>query len=227
MTSAPRRLILTETVYEMIKQQLVDHEIEPGSKLNINGIAAEMDVSPTPVREALARLESDGLVVKRSLAGYTAAPLMSGADFGDLFEMRMLLEPVAAAHAATRIAASDLAALDDHLAEMRNAHGASRETLRLFLHQDALFHARIASASGNELMADTLQRFHAHTHLYRLYFREGVTDATCREHERIVEALRDADPDTAAAAMRSHIRRAQQRLLPAVGDPASATSPGI
>jgi DNA-binding GntR family transcriptional regulator len=219
MASAPRRLILTETVYDLIQQRLVDHEIEPGSKLNINGLAAELEVSPTPVREALARLEADGLVVKRSLAGYTAAPLMSEADFEDLFEMRVLLEPAAASRAAGRVTAADLAALDDHLGQMRKAqHDASRETLRLFFQQDALFHGRIAAASGNALMADTLRRFHSHTHLYRLYFREGIAEATCREHERIVEALREADPDTAAAAMRSHIRRAQQRLLPALGD---------
>ncbi|MFE7711284.1 GntR family transcriptional regulator [Streptomyces sp. NPDC057486] len=219
MASAPGRLILAETVYDMIRQRLVSHEIEPGTKLNINGLAAELDVSPTPVREALARLESDGLVVKRSLAGYTAAPLMTSADFGDLFEMRLLLEPVAAARAATRITADDLLALEGHLREMRRVqHDASRETLRLFFLQDALFHARIANAVGNALMADTLRRFHAHAHLYRLHFREESAEATCVEHERILEALRESDPDISAAAMRSHIRRARQRLLPALGD---------
>jgi DNA-binding GntR family transcriptional regulator len=219
MASTPRRLILTETVYELIQQRLVDHEIEPGSKLNINGLAAELDVSPTPVREALARLEADGLVVKRSLAGYTAAPLMTEGEFNDLFEMRLLLEPVAAARSATRITAADLLGLDEHLGQMRKAQqDASLDTLRLFAQHDALFHGLIAAASGNALMADTLRRFHSHAHQYRLYFHEGMVEETCREHERIVEALREADPDTAAAAMRSHIRRAQQRLLPAVAD---------
>lgn len=219
MTATPRRQMLTDSVYDEIRQQLVDHDVEPGSKLNITGLAAQFDVSPTPVREALARLEADGLVIKRSLAGYTAAPLLSGKNFDDLFEMRMLLEPAAAARAATRIGAEDLDMLSEHLQEMRKAqHDTSRETLRLFVHHDALFHGLIASTGGNALMDDTLKRFHAHTHLYRLYFRDGIAEETCREHERIIQALREADPEVAGAAMRTHIRRAQTRLLPALTD---------
>jgi DNA-binding GntR family transcriptional regulator len=215
MAVTPRRQMLTDSVYDEIRQQLVDHEVEPGSKLNITGLAAQLDVSPTPVREALARLEADGLVIKRSLAGYTAAPLLSGKDFDDLFEMRMLLEPAAAARAATRIGAEDLDMLSEHLQEMRKAqHDTSRETLRLFVHHDALFHGLIAASGGNALMEDTLKRFHAHTHLYRLYFRDGIAEETCHEHERIIRALREADPEIAGAAMRTHIRRAQARLLP-------------
>jgi DNA-binding GntR family transcriptional regulator len=219
MAATPRRQMLTDSVYDEIRQQLVDHDVEPGSKLNITGLAAQLDVSPTPVREALARLEADGLVIKRSLAGYTAAPLLSGKDFDDLFEMRVLLEPAAAARAATRIGAEDLDMLSEHLQEMRKAqHDTSRETLRLFVHHDALFHGLIASTGGNALMDDTLKRFHAHTHLYRLYFRDGIAEETCREHERIIQALREADPEVAGAAMRTHIRRAQTRLLPALTD---------
>ncbi|MFI1092594.1 GntR family transcriptional regulator [Streptomyces sp. NPDC020917] len=208
---------MTDTVYEAIRKRLVYQEIGPGAKININGLAAELDVSPTPVREALARLEAEGLVLKRPMAGYSAAPLMSEADFEALFEMRLLLEPAAASLAAERISTGSLEVLDEHLHEMRGAqHGVSRDMRLLFVQQDALFHQQIAASAGNALMADTLERFHAHTHLYRLYFRDGITETTCQEHERIVEALRAADPDIAAAAMRSHLRRAQQRLLPAV-----------
>ncbi|MFI1769675.1 GntR family transcriptional regulator [Streptomyces sp. NPDC020800] len=205
--------MLTETVYDLLRQRLVDHGIEPGSKLNINALATDLDVSPTPVREALARLEADGLVVKRNLAGYTAAPLLSARAMEDIFEMRLLLEPVAAAKAATRISKADLTILDQFLEDMRKAAEAdTKETLRLFLHHDAAFHEQIAASSGNTLMANTLRRLHAHAHLYRLYFGSEISETTCREHERIVEALRDADPDVASGAMRTHIRRALERL---------------
>ncbi|WP_433174737.1 GntR family transcriptional regulator [Actinoallomurus sp. CA-150999] len=218
MTLIQPRQMLADTVYEAIEQRLVNHDLEPGAKLNISTLAQELDVSPTPVREALARLEADGLVVKRPNAGYAAAPLMGSKDFDELFEMRLLLEPAAAGRAAARVGEDDLRALTDTLAEMRKVQGGagSRETLRLFVHQDALFHDIIANSGGNTLMADTLRRFRAHTHLYRLYFREGITDATCREHERVLDALREADADAAAATMRTHLRRAQQRLLPTV-----------
>jgi DNA-binding GntR family transcriptional regulator len=208
------RTVLTETVYDLIRQRLVDHDIEPGSKININSLATELDVSPTPVREALARLEADALVIKRNLAGYAAAPLLNRQELDDLFEMRLLLEPAAASRAATRIAEADLAVLDGLLNEMRRASEGhnDKQTLRLFVHHDALFHEQIATSGANALMADTLRRLHSHTHLYRLYFGSAAAETTCREHERVLEALREADPDTAAGAMRAHIRRAQERL---------------
>ncbi|MET9480718.1 GntR family transcriptional regulator [Streptomyces sp. NPDC006638] len=217
VTPTPRRQALAETAYDTIRRRLVDHDIEPGSKLNINTLAQELEISPTPLREALARLEADGLVVKRSLAGYTAAALLSGRGLRELFEVRLLLEPAAASAAASRVTPADLLHLADQLAEMRGAAGdfASRSTLLLYLHHDAVFHDRIALLSGNVFLRSTLERLHAHTHQYRLSFREGWAEETCREHERILEAMGENDDETAAARMRTHLRRAQARLTEA------------
>jgi DNA-binding GntR family transcriptional regulator len=216
-SSASPRQMLTDTVYDVVRQRLVDHDIEPGGKVNINALAQELNVSPTPVREALARLEADGLLIRRSLAGYAAAPLLGTKEFNELFEMRMLLEPAAAAKAAAQIAETDLEALAADLAAMRDAHDlTSSETRRTFLDHDALFHDRIAQACGSTLMHDMLDRLHAHAHLYRLHFREGLAAETCREHGRILEALTERDADTAESAMRSHIRRSRDRLAAAL-----------
>ncbi|MBR7832070.1 GntR family transcriptional regulator [Actinospica durhamensis] len=210
--------MLSDSVYETIRRRLVNQEVAPGEKLNISTLAADLEVSPTPVREALARLEVEGLAVKRSLAGYTAAPLLSRRDFDDLFEMRLVVESAVAGRAATRISPADLETLDRLLEEMREARRTTNaEALRVFVDHDSLFHEQIATSSGNIMMADALRRLHAHTHLYRLYFHAGIAESTCTEHERIVDALRAADPDLAAAAMRSHLRRAQERLAPAAG----------
>ncbi|TDD73192.1 GntR family transcriptional regulator [Jiangella aurantiaca] len=91
----------------------MDHRIEPGAEVSIDGIARDFDVSPTPVREALARLESEGLVVKRPLRGYTAAPLFDAEGLRKLFEMRRILEPAAAGLAAGRMTPAAVAALVD------------------------------------------------------------------------------------------------------------------
>jgi hypothetical protein len=92
---------LSDRVYEVLKGQLMDRVLAPGEKINIDLLCRELEVSQTPIREALARLESDGLVTKRALAGYTVAPLLDAEGYDDLFEMRFILEPVAAARAAT------------------------------------------------------------------------------------------------------------------------------
>jgi len=224
--ASPRQL-LTDRVYDAVRQRLVDNEIEPGDKININALAQELDVSPTPVREALARLEAEGLLMRRSLAGYAAAPLLSVKEFNELFEMRLLLEPAATAKAAERIEEADLVELAGHLAEMRNTQAhTDRDTRRTFLNRDALFHDQIAQVCGNSLMREMLGRLHAHVHLYRLHFRHSLADETCQEHAWILEALREKDADLAEAAMRSHIRRSRARLVAGFGDSDPPGPPG-
>ncbi|MCX4788503.1 MULTISPECIES: GntR family transcriptional regulator [unclassified Streptomyces] len=215
---APRQM-LTDTVYDAVRQLLVDHDIEPGGKVKINALAQELDVSPTPVREALARLEAEGLLARRSLAGYTAAPLLNAVQFSEMFEMRILLEPAATARAAHRIREADLAALDEHLTRMREVRPpADRDARRAFMYHDSLFHARIAEVCGSALMREMLDRLHAHAHLYRLHFRDDMVAETCREHARILEALSEHDAEVAESAMRSHIRRSRERLAGTLGD---------
>src|SRR5258708_37996720 len=96
----PRRSVLADEVYEILKSKLMDNIVEPGSRLSIDGLSRDLGCSATPIREALARLESDGLVAKRPHYGYTAAPLIDSTTFDELFRMRLLLEPACALWAA-------------------------------------------------------------------------------------------------------------------------------
>src|SRR3954471_2458415 len=97
-----RRSTLVEDIYESLKALVMQHTLAPGERVNIDALARELEVSPTPVREALARLESDGLVRKRPLAGYTVSPLLTRQEFTDMFDMRLVLEGAAARWAAER-----------------------------------------------------------------------------------------------------------------------------
>jgi len=92
---APRQ-ILTDSVYDAVKALIMDDVVPPGAKLNMDALARDLAVSPTPIREALARLESERLVVKEPLRGYTTAPLLTRAAFEDLYDFRLHLEPWAA-----------------------------------------------------------------------------------------------------------------------------------
>src|ERR1700742_2633365 len=116
--NAPRRSVLADEIYEIRKSKLMDNVVEPGSRLSIDGLARDFGCSPTPVREALARLESDGLVVKRAHHGYTVAPLMEAKSFDELFRVRLLLEPAAASWAATTATRTQIRNLEDLIEEM-------------------------------------------------------------------------------------------------------------
>jgi DNA-binding GntR family transcriptional regulator len=221
-----RRSTLGEDVYEALKALIMEHTLAPGDRINIDALARELDVSPTPVREGLARLESDGLVRKRPLVGYTVSPLLTRAEFTDMFDMRLVLEGAAARWAAQR-ASAEIAAtivgeaestadatvdatvgLDEAGADNWRSHAA-------FTTLDARFHDLVAEAAGNPLLRDSIVRLHAHLHLHRLYFPYAQTGTTMQEHQRIGAAILTGDPDAAEVAMREHLTRARERHLPA------------
>src|SRR5688500_12986648 len=106
-----RRISLADEVYETIFSQLMALRIAPGSRITVDNLARELNVSQTPIREALGRLEGEGLVIKTHLIGYSAAPQISRRRFDELYELRLLLEPEAAARAARRLDERELGEL--------------------------------------------------------------------------------------------------------------------
>jgi len=115
-----------DVLYERFKKCIIERQWPPGRQININRLAAQHNVSITPVREALARLSADRLVVSSPHKGYTVAPPPSASRIAELCTVRLLLEPHAIRGAAERITPRDLSAL-------RSLHesiaGARRENL--------------------------------------------------------------------------------------------------
>jgi DNA-binding GntR family transcriptional regulator len=214
----PRRALADE-VYEGVLGLLMDHIIKPGEHASIDGIAKQLGVSPTPVREALTRLESEGLVTKQPLRGYTASPLLDETGLRNLYEVRELIEPVAAGRAATAISAEELERLAElarlmHASATASNHGEERyQDYRDFAVFDAEFHQRVLTAAGNPLLVDAITRLHPHIHLYRLYYRFGVEEEeTSAEHDAVVSALAAGDSSAAEAAMRAHLSASFARM---------------
>ncbi|MEV4623732.1 GntR family transcriptional regulator [Asanoa sp. NPDC049573] len=210
-----RRITLTDDVYAAVQALIMDHEVQPGARINIDALARRLAVSPTPVREALARLESDGLVSKTPLVGYTATALLTRAQFEELVEMRLILEPVAAARAAgAGLDDTDLTGLRT-AADLPGPAGADGyAAIAAFTTQDARFHHALAGLSGNRMLHDAVVRLRAHLHLFRLHFPAAHYGISAREHHRVVDAVGAGDPDAAAAAMRDHLTAARDRHLP-------------
>ncbi len=211
-----RREVLSDGVYRKIRAHLLSDGVEPGSRLSIDALAKRYQVSQTPVREALARLESEGLVVKRALAGYSATLPLDLKGFDDLFEMRHLLEPAAAGRAAMGATPEELAVLDS-IIEIMSTTAPHDDVARYreFASLDEQFHTRIATMSGNSLLADAIDRLQVHKHFYKMYYYEqGLTDNATNEHLRVLTALRDHDPISATRAMTDHIEQSRLRLRP-------------
>lgn len=207
---------LVEDVYEAIFAQLMALKIAPGSRITVDSLVKEFNVSHTPIREALGRLEGEGLVLKTHLIGYRAAPQITRRRFDELYEMRLLLEPHAAAKAAAAMDEVKLNTLLEAAGVMSRREGKD-DRLRYsnFARQDAIFHDKIMEFSENELIRETLSHQHTHFHIFRLMYHSRVTEEALDEHEAILAAFGRADPDAAQEAMRVHIEHSRDRLLPA------------
>lgn len=215
-TSLARTKGLAGDVYGAIFNRLLSLKIVPGERITVDDLVKEFNVSHTPIREALGRLEGEGLVVKRHLVGYHAAPQITRRRFDELYELRLLLEPDAAAKAAASMDEGKIAELRE-VAGVMAGDGNEEEHLRYstFARQDEVFHDRIMQFAGNELIRQTLTYLHAHFHIFRLMYHRRVTEDALDEHQTLLSAFGARDADAAAAAMRTHIERSRNRLLPA------------
>lgn len=211
-----RAASLAEEVYDAIFARLMALKIPPGARITVDNLVRELAVSQTPIREALGRLEGEGLVVKTHLVGYSAAPQITRRRFEELYELRLLLEPEMAGRAAERMTETGLAELTAAAGVMSRSGGADeRARYSQFARQDAVFHDQILGLAGNEMVRETLAHQHTHFHIFRLMFHARVTEEALDEHEAILAAFAARDADAARRAMRLHIERSRDRLLPA------------
>lgn len=204
-----------DAVYDSIYERLMSLAIAPGSRIPIDVMARELNVSQTPVRGALSRLEREGLVYKAHMVGYSAAPQLNRKQFEDLFNFRLLIEPEGARLAAQNMTPAALHHLEEIADDM--AHGAAPvdRTSRYsrFARIDAHFHDEILRIAGNEVIRSTLFNQHIHLHLFRLMFHSRVTQEALEEHNELLAAFRAGDSVTAETAMREHILRSRDRLM--------------
>ncbi|HEY8305386.1 MAG TPA: GntR family transcriptional regulator [Lapillicoccus sp.] len=214
-TDAGRRLAqrrpLADDVFDVVMDMLMNHSLPPGTRLNIESLARTLGVSPTPVREALAGIEAEGLIIKEPQRGYTVAPLIGLDQLHELIELRLLIEPPTAA-AAARLATPRQARELRAFARTRGAGGEDPAANRLDMNYDATFHDMVAELGGNALARETLARLRSHLHMYRLYHHAGQAAATKPEHVAVARAIAAGEPDTAHAAMEAHLRTALGRL---------------
>lgn len=210
--SAGARTMLADEVYVALQQSILDGTVPPDSRIVAGELARRFDVSPTPVREALARLESDGLVEKHPLRGYRTTDLLDDRQLGELFELRLLLEPESAARAAARRSAADIDALEAEIDAGRVALG-QENAYRLLSQHDVRLHDLVFGAAHNETVRQAYARTHCHLHTFRLSYDGSYVADTVAEHAAIVSAIVAGDESQASVAMRTHVEQSRNRLL--------------
>ena len=208
---------IADGVHERIYERIMSLAIPPGARIPIDSLSRELGVSQTPVREALTRLEREGLVRKAHLIGYSAAPQLTRKEFDDLYLFRLMLEPESARQACLRMTPETLQRIEAAAADMETETAPVDRHSRYsrFARSDAHFHEQILIAADNDFVRQALTDRHIHLHIFRLMFHSRVTQEALEEHERLLDAFRAGDADVARRAMHDHIERSRDRLVAA------------
>lgn len=200
-------LSLGERAYRRLRECIVQGVLPAGRKVSERSLATQLGISAQPVREALRRLEQDGMVVTHPRRGTVVAE-MGPAQLAELGRIRAALEGVAAALAAERMDAAGLARLAAILARMRSGTEAADHDALDEANEE--FHALIHRATGNLFLIRSLGSLRAYDNLGRhraIGSQPRDLPKALREHRAIVAALRRRDPALAEARMRGHILR--------------------
>ncbi|WP_433145864.1 GntR family transcriptional regulator [Actinomadura nitritigenes] len=202
----------TDTAYDAVRRMILSGEAAAGSRLGEAELAETLGLSRTPVREALQRLGADGLVEVLPHRGARVVQ-WTRRDLEEIFELRSLLEPYAAARAARLAPGEDV--LADLLGQCDAMEAAvAAGDLPRVARLNSLFHAAVIDASRNRRLPAMLTSV-MHAPLIVGTFRRydaGEMARSMNHHRELVAAMAAGDPDWAESVMRAHIRAAAANL---------------
>jgi DNA-binding GntR family transcriptional regulator len=220
---ALNRSTLSERTYEALKERILDQTLPPGARLNIDALSRELGVSSSPIREALARLEGERLVVSELYSGSFVAPQPTNSYLHQLLDFRLLLEGHCAAVGAPRKDRATLAAMRQAFSRMAAVRqiGTQYREYRKFVQADMSFHQAIVDSANNQVMTDAYRSLNAIILQSRLYKNRSAgserASEVLTEHLRILEAFESGDGALASRLIGDHLEGGRRRLLTADG----------
>jgi DNA-binding GntR family transcriptional regulator len=195
-------------VYDQLRALILSDEFGPDTMLVETALATRLGVSRTPIREALRRLEQDGLVERTSRG--TRVVERSPEQILEIYELRILLEGQAARTAAERASSLDINRLRA-IHEQMLAAGPDDDDDRVRLNR--LFHEALWAASHNGTLVEVIERLIAHLHPQTTLRFPGRWDSILEEHGELLQAITEHRADDAAAIATDHMIRAREIRL--------------
>lgn len=209
----PRRLSQTQRAYEELKHLILENRMPAGTQALEQEVARQLNMSRTPVREALIRLAQEGMVEVRPRHGMRVLPV-SVADMREIYEILASLEAAAAGAAARRgVGPQQMAVLEQAVATMEDAE--RRDDRVAWAAGDAMFHRLLVEASGNRRLVAMVEAVRDQSHRVRmltLQLRPRPVNSN-RDHAEVLQAIRDRDEETAYRVHRRHRVEAGRMLI--------------
>ena len=222
MSEDNRRLSTIDIIYNKLKKNIIELVYDPDQQLVEVNLAKEFEVSRTPLRHALYRLELEGLLIKHPNGRIAVAP-MSVQESKEIFQVREVIEGLIAREATLHIAvAADFDAIIHRLEDITFLMRKAAETNR---HQDVVsygsdFHGLLETHSNNDTAGSMLKQINNRIARYRrvgAYKDPKYPSMTpVEEHERVLECVKNKDETGAEAAMRAHVQRSLNTTISAI-----------
>lgn len=203
---------LNQHAYEEIRRRILEGELLPSSPLSEHQLAAALQLSRTPVREAIKRLEKEGLLRSIPSRGTFIAEL-SAQDILEIYQVRGRLEGLAARIAAAQLSSAEIAALEQEVSFIDTCANEGRFEA---IHQsDIRFHKLLIAATRNRRLGAILATFDDQMHRIRAILPRSAEwlEGTLREHRAIAERVKARDADGAERAMEDHLRASCERAV--------------
>ncbi|MBV9230449.1 MAG: GntR family transcriptional regulator [Chloroflexi bacterium] len=213
--AAPRTLGYREAAYLAIKEAILSGDLQDGQPLIEEEIAAKLQVSRTPVREALSILQHEGLIAPRSGRGFYVRSL-TREDFVEMFVANEVVEPYLARHAA--LLATEAQLRDMEAAIQCGIQAAADDDLPGILRSGRDFHRAVGEAAGNASLTRYVVTNEERTDLYLLSYGKDINisrmSPSNQEHSMIFAAIRRRDPEAAARLVIYHSQSVRERFAP-------------
>lgn len=213
LVPTPRR-VLTDDVVDALRNAILSGKIRPGARLIEEDLAASLKVSRGPVRQAIFRLQQEGLVAHEPHRGATVGEV-SEDDVADIYSLRLALERLAVEHATRKAGPDDLSAITAVLERFRAAPRAEI-TRRRVAELDIDFHDAIFRAAGSRRLYRAWETLRSQLMMF-LMLRDALPndylDSWHRDHMRLLDAIRSGDAGAADAVIVEHVESAKGRLL--------------
>lgn len=195
---------------EEIRNEIIQGNYPPGQRLRLRDLAAEFNISTQPVRDALAELESEGLVTSEPRRGAVVTKL-SPAELQDIYDIRSTLEAMGTRFAVPLLTAEDLDRLGQLVDEIDQHMGEILELVRLNFE----FHSTLYQASGRSHLCELIKTLrHRTEHYLHAYIIDlGAMPSAQEEHRAIVNACRQGDTGLAEEIMYQHVTNAGQGII--------------
>lgn len=208
-------LPLRDVVFNTLRQAILKGELKPGERLMEIALAEKLGVSRTPIREAMRKLELEGLVVMIPRRGAQVANITEK-DLNDVLEVRIALENVAIEKACTRMSEEDMGRL--WLAAKEFERTMAEGNLVRLAEADVAFHEIIYRASDNKRLNQVLNNLREQIYRYRVeYLKEEETrNVLVKEHEELTKAIRERDVKKAQEISFCHIENQRRAIIQSI-----------